>query len=106
MASHDFSGVDDAGLRTACELTQRLARVILERVGPPQGAPGANTGPTGGYSRRQLGADSGVSAATIVNLLYGRHFPQIHVATKLLAALGLPPEWLLLPEQHQKQMRR
>ncbi len=48
----DFSGVDDAGLRTACELTQRLARVILERVGPPQGAPGANTGPTGllGYA--------------------------------------------------------
>ncbi len=84
-----FGGVVDPGMRLACELTQRLALLILERVGPAEGpAPY-------GYSRRRLAEDSGVSAATITNVLAGRYFPQLHVMTKLLSALNLPLEAVL-----------
>ncbi len=89
MAGHDLLAGEYPGLREACEITQRLAVVVLARVGPPD-AP-----PADGYSRRRLALDAGVSNGTITNLLNGVHFPQIQVLTKLLSALQLPLDAVL-----------
>jgi hypothetical protein len=67
----DFSGVEDAGQRAACEFVQDVAVAVIA-VLTPSGEPGRGTP----QSRRQFAASIGVGRDTVIDILKGRRWPR------------------------------
>ncbi len=75
-----FTGVDDIGLRAACELVQDVVVALLEQFGD---------GDLAAVSKRELARRAGVGQATLWPLLNGKLFPRTDTLMRVAQAAGV-----------------
>ena len=80
----DFSEVEDAGQRAACEFVQDVAAAVIAIL-TPSNQPGRGAPP----SRRQFATNVGVGRDTLIDILKGRHWPRTDRLVRIAYRAGV-----------------